>query len=105
MKKALTVSAAVLLLALTLPVMMSGAAHADDSALQQLNNANDSGQAAVNSSSDEGAHAAASQTFDTPPPTPVDTTTPSEGSSDLSNAPTYNESSGSGLDNAPTNNQ
>lgn len=99
MKNSLIVSAAALLLTVALP------AHADDSAMQQLQNANDSGQAAVNSSSDEGAHAAASQVFDTPAPVPVDTTTPSEGSSGLSNAPTYNENTGSGLDNAPTNNE
>jgi hypothetical protein len=105
MKNSLIVSAAALLFAVSLPLTLSSVAHADDSAMQQLQNANDSGQAAVNSSSDEGAHAAASEVFDTPAPTPVDTTSPSEGSSGLSNAPTYNDNSGSGLDNAPTNNE
>lgn len=78
------------------------AAHADDSALQQLRDANDSGQDAVNSSSDEGAKASSNEVFDTPAQTPVDTRSPSEGSSGLSNAPTYDPNSDSGLSNAPT---
>lgn len=99
MKKTFFVSAAFVFFALSLPLQAS---FADDSALQQASEASDSGQAAVNSSSDEGAHAAASQGFDTAQPPVVDTRTPSEGSSGLNNAPTYNENTGSGLPNAPT---
>lgn len=73
----------------------------DDNAGQQLYDANDAGQDAVNSSTDEGAHDAASQVFDTPAQTPVETTMPSENSSGLSNAPIYDPNSSSGLSDAP----
>ena len=98
MKKTLLVST-LILFALSFPMHAS---FADDSALQQASDASDSGAAAVNSSSDEEAHADASQGFDTAQPPVVDTRTPSEGSSGLSNAPTYDEDTGSGLSNAPT---
>jgi hypothetical protein len=102
MKKILTSFAAFALLTLSLHIVAPGAAYADDSAAQQASDASSSGSDATSSSSDEGAHASASEVFDTPASTPVDTTSPSEGSSGLSNAPTYNDNSGSGLSNAPT---
>lgn len=103
MKNTLMIFATAVLLALGFPVAMSSTAFAQDSAGQQLNDANDSGQDAVNSSTDEEASDNARKVFDTPADTTVvDTTSPSEGSSGLENAPTYNEGSGSGLSNAPT---
>lgn len=78
-------------------------AHAQDDAGSQLGTAVQDGQDAVNNPSDEGAKEDLGRTFDgTSGPSTVDTTTPSEGSSGLDNAPTYNPDSGSGLDNAPT---
>ena len=102
MRNRLIASAATVMFSLALPLAVTVARADDDSASQQLHDANDAGQDAVNSSTDEGAHDAASQVFDTPAQTPVDTRTPSEGSSGLSNAPTYDPDSGSGLSNAPT---
>lgn len=77
-------------------------AHADDSAMENAGDAASSGSDAVMAPSNEQAHGDASQVFDTPAAPYVDTRTPSEGDSGLSNAPTYNENTGSGLSNAPT---
>lgn len=97
MGKIFFIAAFTVFLSLALPVTV----HAQD-AMQDLGNAASSGEAAVNSSSDEDAKSKSNEVFDTPVPPPVDTNSPSEGSSGLSNAPTYNEGSGSGLSNAPT---
>ena len=102
MRRNLIASTATVMFSFVLPFAVAVAHADDDNAGQQLHDANDAGQDAVNSSTDEGAHDAASQVFDTPAQTPVDTTTPSEGSSGLSNAPTYDPNSSSGLSNAPT---
>lgn len=99
MKKMLMLSAAMALISFGYP---SAPARADDSAAGQASDAADSGAAAVNSGSDEDAKANSNAGFDTPQAPVVDTRTPSEGSSGLDNAPTYNSNSGSGLDNAPT---
>ena len=88
------------MLSLVLPFAIT-VAHADDSASQLLQDANDAGQDDVNTSTDEDANDAASQVFDTPSQTPLDTTTSSEGSNGFGNAPTYNSNGDGSLSDGP----